>query len=63
MIVLFSEDIIIFTHDRHLDTAVRSMNNTLESLNEAMTPPSSLSHTTNVKQLFFLGAALINAPT
>lgn len=35
--LVYADDIFIFTHDRHLDTAVTSMNNALESLNEALT--------------------------
>lgn len=35
--LVYTDDIVIFTHDRHLDTAVTSMNHALESLNEVLT--------------------------
>lgn len=35
--LVYADDIVIFSHNRHLDTAITSMNTALESLNEALT--------------------------
>jgi len=35
--LVYADDIVIFSHNRHLETAVTSMNNALESLNESLT--------------------------